>query len=68
MGPSDPTDKQTEDALNDVLNLLRDNYDCLSMPEKYTFCINPNLRKERIDALRKAVFGMLQLENWESFQ
>lgn len=66
MGPGSPSDDTVEEALDLVLELLKDTYGCLKHPAPKW----PNakkLRKERIDCLRQAIYGMIELEYWESF-
>ena len=66
MGPGSPTENQVEETLDLVLELLRDKHGCL----KHSVPKWPNaleLRMERIDNLRKAIYGMIELEYWEAF-
>jgi hypothetical protein len=65
MGPEVPSDELIDEALQKVLDLLGEDYHCLTGK-----CMNKrfqSLRDKRIKALRKAIYGMIELEYWESF-
>jgi len=61
-----PTETEVQEALNDVLEYLRSKFDCLS-GEEVLFKATPNLRQQRIDALKDALYGMIELQYWESW-
>ena len=65
MGPEVPSDELIDEALQKVLDLLGEDYHCL-----IDKCRNQHLqslRDRRIKFLRKAIYGMIELEYWESF-
>ena len=65
MGPEVPSDELIDEALQKVLDLLGEDYHCLI--DKCMYRRFQNLRDKRIKALRKAIYGMIELEYWESF-
>lgn len=66
MGPGSPSDELVDEALQKVLDLLGEDYHYL-IDECPSFPNSKELRAERIDCLRQAIYGMIELEYWESF-
>lgn len=66
IGPGSPSKSEVDEALNSVLELLKNTYGCLKYPPPKW----PNvqeLRTERINKLRDALYDMIELEYWEGF-
>ena len=66
MGPESPSEELIDEALVKVLDLLGEDYHCL-IDKVENLPSAKKLREERIQALRDAIFGMIELEYWESF-
>lgn len=66
QGPIPPSDEEVEEVLKEILQYLKDQHNCLTIPEDF-ISVRKELREERIDSLRKAIYGMLELESWESW-
>lgn len=66
MGQGSPDDQEVEEALDLVLELLKDKYGCLKHPVP-KLPHSKEIRESRIKNLKNAIRDMIELEYWESF-
>lgn len=66
IGPPDPSPEKVEEILSSVLDHLSEKHH-ITLNIEFKMPNDKILKEERIEALRKALFDIIQLEYWFSW-